>query len=46
MEQTFPDGSVYEGALSNGQPNGFGVMTWPDGTRQEGCWENDDFLGE
>ena len=32
-----PDGMSYEGEVNaDGQPHGYGVMTWPNGERHEG----------
>lgn len=37
----YPDGSEYNGEWNdNGQRHGFGTMTFPDGTRYTGNFEN------
>lgn len=35
----WPDGSVYQGGLLSGKPNGTGVMLASDGGRYSGMWE-------
>lgn len=42
----YPDGSVYYGDVSNGQPDGRGRLTWKDGTDDysEGEWKDSTFL--
>ena len=39
-------GAVYDGEWMNGRRFGFGVQTWPDGSRYEGMWENDKANGQ
>eukprot|EP01016_Furgasonia_blochmanni_P033648 TRINITY_DN3537_c0_g1_i3.p1 TRINITY_DN3537_c0_g1~~TRINITY_DN3537_c0_g1_i3.p1 ORF type:complete len:259 (-),score=22.81 TRINITY_DN3537_c0_g1_i3:467-1243(-) len=36
---------VYEGEMKNHMRNGFGVQTWPDGSRFEGLWKDDQAEG-
>ena len=41
--KTFGDGKVqpkYKGKITNGKPNGFGVLTYPDGKKYEGEWKD------
>ena len=33
------DGSTYEGEVWSGQPDGYGVYTWPDEDKYTGLWE-------
>jgi len=35
-----PDGTVYEGGVKNGRPDGFGTVTDARGTYQKGEWRN------
>ena len=47
--KSFGDGKVhpkYEGKITNRKPNGFGVLTCPDGQVQEGNYVNDLAEGE
>ena len=41
----FANGDIYEGGISGIYRNGKGKMTYPDGTVEEGEWENDKFIG-
>ena len=34
------DEPVYEGRTRDGKPNGKGILTWADGSRHEGIWQN------
>ena len=43
---TWPDKSMYEGQFLNGKMEGKGVKIWPNGTRHEGIWKNDNFYGD
>ena len=36
---TYPDGSVYIGAMKGDQPNGQGAITYPDGSTYQGNWD-------
>ena len=40
------DGRKYEGNFNNGQINGYGKMTYPDGSIQEGIWENGNLIND
>ena len=31
---------IYKGEITNGEPNGVGVLTYPDGSNYEGEWKN------
>ena len=42
--QYFEDGGKYEGAMHNGERNGIGAMTFPDGTIDCGLWANGKFV--
>ena len=45
-EKYFPDGSIYKGDLDHrGRLHGKGVMVLPDGTKQEGRFEDDHYVG-
>jgi len=35
----------YDGQWLDGQMHGEGVMTYPDGTKRIGIWENNNFIG-
>jgi hypothetical protein len=39
-KQTLEDGSIYEGELSKGEPNGYGKRIFPDGDVFEGLFKN------
>ena len=39
-KQTLEDGSMYEGELSKGKPNGYGKRIFPDGDVFEGLFKN------
>ena len=43
LEITWPDGRVYEGAVTDGKMNGSGTCTWPlpDGRVYVGEWKDD-----
>ena len=43
---TWTDGSSYSGEWSNNIQNGYGVMTFPDGTKKEGLFENNVYVEE
>ena len=34
-------GDTYKGNYQNGIKSGYGVYTWPDGSKYKGYWEND-----
>ena len=38
-------GEVYEGEWNDGSKSGEGKQTYPDGTVEEGIWEEDAFQG-
>jgi hypothetical protein len=38
--KTYPNGNVYEGNLTDGEPNGKGIMTYKDGRIYDGFFEN------
>ena len=38
---TMEDGSVYKGQWLGNKRWGYGVAVWPDGSKYEGTWEND-----
>jgi hypothetical protein len=40
------DGRMYEGDFNNGQINGYGKMTHPDGSIKEGIWENGNLIND
>ena len=47
--KTFGDGKVqpkYKGKITNGKPNGFGVLTYPDGTKYVGEYKNGLYHGQ
>ena len=47
--KTFGDGKVqpkYKGKITNGKPNGFGVLTYPDGKKYEGEWKDGKYHGQ
>jgi hypothetical protein len=43
---TLADGSIYEGEGADGEQNGFGKMTCPDGKVDEGRFGNSEFVGK
>lgn len=42
---TLPNGSVYTGQRLLGKKHGQGQQVWPDGSRYDGMWENDQANG-
>ena len=47
--KTFGDGKVqpkYKGKITNGKPNGFGVLTYPDGTKYVGEYKDGSMEGQ
>ena len=43
---TWRDGKYYTGDWKRGKMYGLGTMTYPDGTKKEGLWRNDEFVGQ
>lgn len=41
----FPDGSVYTGTFSKGEPKGLGTLLYQNGDLYQGNWESGDFNG-
>ncbi|MBD2772856.1 hypothetical protein ICL16_12425 [Iningainema sp. BLCCT55] len=41
----YATGYRYKGEYRNNQPNGRGVMLFPNGMRQEGIWVNGAWIG-
>ena len=41
---TYPDGFVYTGEFKDGFPHGKGTMTSPDGSKDEGIWEDGELI--
>ena len=39
-------GSIYEGDLENGEPNGKGRKTYPEGRTEKGEWKDGEFTGK
>lgn len=37
---TFADGSIYNGTLKHGIPDGLGTCTWKDGNKYDGEWRS------
>ena len=47
--KTFGDSKVqpkYKGKITNGKPNGFSVLTYPDGKKYEGEWKDGKYHGQ
>jgi hypothetical protein len=42
---TWPAGNCYEGSFKMNNRHGRGVMTGADGSRKEGYWRDDSYLG-
>ena len=42
---TQANGSTYTGQRKNGKKHGHGIQVWPDSSRYEGQWENDQANG-
>ena len=45
MKKSYSDGKQYVGNFKDGDFNGQGTMTTPDGSKQQGEWEYGKFIG-
>lgn len=43
---TYYDGLKYVGEFKVGKPNGQGTLTYPDGRKKEGQWENGEYISQ
>ena len=44
--ETWPDGVTYVGQFKENKRNGQGVMSFPDGYKEDGEWVDDVFQGD
>ena len=42
----YSSGTEYVGEFKNGKFNGQGILTYADGTVEDGLWKDDQFVGK